>query len=107
MKIVMSGTKRDKDNMSVANNQCFHHTLLTFWPDFNRFYVLCWHSQNVDVDPFWGGGGGEGLIKCMFCTLVIMLTIMDDPLEIYFINVVIHDKECVMWCAFSSIVINA
>ncbi len=40
------------------------HTLLTFRPDFYYFHGDFWHSKNVDVYFFFGGGG---LRKCMVC----------------------------------------
>ncbi len=36
------------------------------------------HLKNVDMYTFCGGGG-RGLRKCMFCTLIEMLTIMYSP----------------------------
>ena len=47
--------------------------------DFTRFLHQC---KNVGLYTL--GGGGGGLKKCMFCTLVKMLTIMDGPLQKYF-----------------------
>ncbi len=56
----------------------FFHTLLTFWPDFYYAHGDTWHSKNVDVYSFLGGGG---LRKCMVCSLMKMLTFMDCPLN--------------------------
>ncbi len=38
-------------------NQHFFSTLLTFWTDFHYLIGDFWHSKNVDVYSFFGGGG--------------------------------------------------
>ncbi len=51
---------------------------LTHHNDFFFFFSWgIWHSKNVVY--FFGMGEG-GLRKCMVCTLVKMLTFMDNPL---------------------------
>ena len=42
----------------------------------------CHHFHHLHLYTFKGEGGG-GQKKCTVCTLVKMMTIMDDPLERY------------------------
>ncbi len=49
----------------VCENQNIFRKLLTSWPDLYYFHGDFWHSKNVDVYSFLGGGWG--LRKYMVC----------------------------------------
>ncbi len=67
----------------VCENLILLRKLLTFWPDFYYFHGDFWHTKNVDVYSFFGGGR-EGVSESMVCTLMKMLTLMDGPLPSLF-----------------------
>ncbi len=73
----------------VCENQHLFHTLITFCPDFYYFHGDVWHSKDVDVYSFVGGGG---IIKCMVCVLMKMLTFVDGPLHKSYKNLFIMTK---------------
>ncbi len=62
----------------VCENHTFFCTLLTFWPDCYYFHGEFWHSKVFMCTRLFVLGG-VGLRECIVCTLMKMLTFLDDP----------------------------
>ncbi len=50
----------------ICENHHFFCAHLTFWPDFYYFHGDVWHSKNVDVYSFFGGGRGSQKVYVLY-----------------------------------------